>query len=298
MRRFSWPWLVWLSLTACQPAPPPLPEIGPGPTPTLVIATPTLAVVGPTLEAAEATSLPLSTLVPSSPTPLAPDSGWETLRPGLERRRINLYTESGLLSDSLYILRLDPALYRFELGYHPGQPQRLATWLAETGALIAFNGGFFTPEYIATGLIVVDGDPGGVSYQGFGGMLTIVDGHPSVRGLVRQPYDAQERFDAALQSFPLLIEAGGQPGYDGDSAQRARRSVIAQDRAGRVVLLVADRSQFTLAGLSRYLLESDLELDIALNLDGGPSSGLLLREPAEGTPAYAPLPGVILVFAR
>jgi hypothetical protein len=74
--------------------------------------------------------------------------------------------------------------------------------------------------------------------------------------------------------------------------------VIGQDRAGRLLFLVADRGYFSLHQLSLYLTHSDLELDIALNLDGGPSSGLLLAEPAEGIPAFSVLPVVITVNPR
>jgi len=55
---------------------------------------------------------------------------------------------------------------------------------------------------------------------------------------------------------------------------------------------------FTLHQLSAYLVQSDLDLEIALNLDGGPSSGLLLSDPPSGEPALVPLPVVILVFPR
>jgi hypothetical protein len=50
--------------------------------------------------------------------------------------------------------------------------------------------------------------------------------------------------------------------------------------------------------LSAYLILSDLELDIALNLDGGPSSGLLLADPPQGETALLPLPVVILIFPK
>jgi hypothetical protein len=50
--------------------------------------------------------------------------------------------------------------------------------------------------------------------------------------------------------------------------------------------------------LSAYLIQSDLELDIALNLDGGPSSGLLLADPPQGETALLPLPVVILIFPK
>jgi hypothetical protein len=55
---------------------------------------------------------------------------------------------------------------------------------------------------------------------------------------------------------------------------------------------------FTLNQLSRYLVESDLELEVALNLDGGASSGLLLAEPAEGIPAFSLLPAVITIYPK
>ena len=82
----------------------------------------------------------------------------------------------------------------------------------------------------------------------------------------------------------------------------ARRTVVAQDRAGRILFFVANRGTFTLHGLSRYLVESDLELDVALNLDGGPSSGLLLAgegdDPRIHLAAFALLPVVIAAYPR
>jgi pyruvate/2-oxoacid:ferredoxin oxidoreductase alpha subunit len=50
--------------------------------------------------------------------------------------------------------------------------------------------------------------------------------------------------------------------------------------------------------MSRFLVESDLNIDRALNLDGGASTGLLLSEPAEGIAAFALLPVVIVVYLR
>jgi hypothetical protein len=50
--------------------------------------------------------------------------------------------------------------------------------------------------------------------------------------------------------------------------------------------------------MSRYLAESDLAVDSALNLDGGTSTGLLLSEPDEGIVAFTLLPVVIIVYPR
>jgi hypothetical protein len=52
---------------------------------------------------------------------------------------------------------------------------------------------------------------------------------------------------------------------------------------------------FILHQLSRYLTEGDLELEMALNLDGGSSAGIVLRDPAESIPPFVALPAVIVV---
>jgi uncharacterized protein YigE (DUF2233 family) len=101
-----------------------------------------------------------------------------------------------------------------------------------------------------------------------------------------------------LQSFPVLVKPGGQPGFLEEDGLTSRRTVIAQDRDGRILFILAPWGSFTLYQLSAYLAASDLELDIALNLDGGTSTGLLLIEPAEDIPAFVPLPAVITVHSR
>jgi cellobiose-specific phosphotransferase system component IIB len=74
--------------------------------------------------------------------------------------------------------------------------------------------------------------------------------------------------------------------------------VIAQDKEGRFLLIVAPQGYFTLHQLSAYLTDSDLDLDIALNLDGGGSTGLMVAKPREIIPSKVLLPFVILVYER
>jgi hypothetical protein len=255
----------------------------------------------PTLEPTPTLFIEPTTAVPSpQPTqpPPNPDSGWELLRPGLERRVINLTTAENPARESLYILRIAPALFRFDVGYHPGQPQSLEQWQAETGALLVVNGGFFTEENIATGAVVVNGQSSGSSYRDFGGMLAITADGPSLRWLPQQPYDPAEGLLAGLQSFPMLVTPGGQLGYPDEDGDRARRTVIAQDTDGRVLIILAVTGTFSLHRMSRFLVESDLSLDRALNLDGGTSTGLLLTDPAEGIATFNFLPVVITIYPK
>jgi hypothetical protein len=103
-----------------------------------------------------------------------------------------------------------------------------------------------------------------------------------------------------LQSFPLLVRPDGELGFPAEFEDhvQARRTVIALDREGRILFILTPRGHFTLHQLSLYLTESDLNLDIALNLDGGPSTGIRVADPHEIIPSQTLLPIVILVYPR
>ncbi len=291
-----WRWLLpifcFLALVGCQTAvsaPTPIVPIAPTKNQPTVTPAPTI------------TPSPVPPNTPTLPAPSpVPDTGWEALQPGLERRIVRL-EESGERpserwpSENIYLLRLEPEQFNFRIGYRPGQPQPLAAWQTETDALIVLNGGFFTEEFTATGLIVADGAASGVSYGDFAGMLAIAEAGPELRWLAERPYSPTEPLQFALQSFPVLVKPGGVLGYPDEDGNSARRTVIGLDDDGRFLIILTRQGNFTLHQLSQWLTNSDLGLDIALNLDGGPSSGLILAEPREEFLAFTPLPTVITI---
>ena len=131
-------------------------------------------------------------------------------------------------------------------------------------------------------------------------MLAVQEHGAELRWLVDQPYQPSEPLRASLQSFPVLVQPGGQLGFgaERESGTSARRTVIAQDRQGRILFMVAPQGYFTLHQLSVYLTQSDLNLDIAVNLDGGGSTGILVANPRELIAPTRPIPFVILVYPR
>lgn len=250
------------------------------------------------LPASPSTAVPTITPLPPQPTPISnpspiPDTGWVQLGKGLERRVLDIEGEGA--PASLYLLRLEPARFHFGIAYHPGQPQTLPEWEEETGALLLVNGGFFTESFTATGLIIVDGAASGVTYGDFAGMLAIMAAGPEIRWLRQQPYNPNEPLRYALQSFPLLVQPGGRVGYERADDTPSRRTVIAQDNTGRILFALVPWGGVTLPQLAAWLAASDLAIDIALNLDGGSSTGLLLTQPSEIIPPLTPLPAVITV---
>ena len=254
---------------------------------------PTPILVAPTTEPTPTRS-PGHLVTPSPP----PDSGWQLLRTGLEQRSITLDDGQGQPKEKLYLLRLEPEAFQFGVAYRPRRPQSLATWQAETEALLVVNGSYFTEEFVATGLIISDGQASGTGYGSFAGMLAVTAAGPQLRWLQERPYDPAEPLQHALQSFPVLVKPGGQVGFPEEDGIRSRRTVVGQDRDGRILFILAPWGSFTLHQLSNFLVGSDLNLEIALNLDGGTSTGLLLADPAQEIPAFVPLPAVITVHER
>ena len=241
---------------------------------------------------------PTSASVPDT----VPDPDWPLLQPGLERRVIPIYNDLNQQVESLHIWRLDQKTFRLDVAYD-STPKSLETWQRETNALMVVNGGFYSIEnerYFPDGLTIVNGKATGRSFNGFGGMLAIGESRAELRWLVQKPFNSYEPLQAALQSFPILVQPGGKLGFGAERENHvsARRTVIGQDKAGRILLMVAPQGYFTLHQLSVYLTDSDLNLDIALNLDGGGSTGILVASPRELIPSNRSLPFVILVYAR
>ena len=224
-----------------------------------------------------------------------PDTGWQDVQQGLERRHIYVLDAENQVRDRLTILRLDPTLFDVRVAYRPGEAQSLDAWQAETGALITVNGGFFTAENYATGLTIVDGQQFGSSYGDFAGMLAVSDGNVEVRWLRERPFSPNEPLQYGLQSFPVLVKPGGVLGFPDEDGIPARRTVVAQDKNGNLLFIIAPSGLMTLHQMSQWLVNSDLGLHIALNLDGGPSTGLLLANSDLAVPAYSPLPSVITI---
>jgi hypothetical protein len=248
-----------------------------------------------------ATFLPTPTL--NSPPAVAPMSepGWSTLQPGLERRTDSIYNGQSQLVESLHIWRLNQKHFRLDVAY-ASTPKSLEAWQRGTNALMVVNGGFYSVEnerYFPDGLTIVDGQVSGRSFNS-GGMLAIDGSRAELRWLIQEPYNPNGPLQAALQSFPILVKPGGGLGFGAERENNvsARRTVIGQDKAGRILFMVAPQGYFTLHQLSVYLTESDLNLDIAINLDGGGSTGILVANPHEIIPPNRSLPFVILVYAR
>lgn len=213
------------------------------------------------------------------PTPTQSSSAWQQIDQAMELRTLRL--TSGELSGFVTVIRFDPVAYKISVKYDIENAGYVGEWFQALKPIAVINGGYFDENYKPTALVIFDGIRRGDSYEGFGGMVVINEqGEFELRSLRQQPFDPNEALQQAMQSAPMLIQPGGTVSDFEIDQDRSRRSVIARDRQGRILLIASNAAVFTLRELAQALQASDLDLDAALNLDGGRSTGLYLRTDA------------------
>jgi uncharacterized protein YigE (DUF2233 family) len=216
------------------------------------------------------------------PVPPSPDTGWQLLEPGVELREIDVVVDPERPTERFWIARFDPAQVRFHVRYDPIEPKTVSAWGMESRSLMAVNGAYFAPKNEGNetiGLLITGGERWGTPLADYAGMFAVtVAGDVSVRWLRQHPYDPGEPLIEAVQSFPVLVKPGGVMGFpaDADEGLPARRTVVAQDRDGNILFIVAPRGHLSLHEVAAFLARSDLAVDVALNLDGGGSTGMWL----------------------
>ncbi len=243
--------------------------------------------------AAPPTSLPTAPPTPSSPTPAIPppaaespaaaplpaaEPGWEVVAPGLDLRVAWMWISGVSDPVELTVVRIDPTRYDLRAHYGLDRPATVAGWADRTGAAVLINGAFFEPGKRVIGLLVEDGHAYGEPLDDHGGMLSVYAGVPMVRALEDWPFQPGEPLDYAIQGRPMLLKPGGFPADFDLSPEASRRTVIAQDREGRILFMVNDYGAVSLYALRDWLAATpELNISAAFNLDGGGSTGLALR---------------------
>lgn len=163
------------------------------------------------------------------------------------------------------------------------------------GAKVVANAGYFTEAFKPTGLLVSEGKTlsGFVAEAGAAGSGVLLVQDRQVSLLAKEAVGARDfaAAELAIQAGPRIIEVGAKPGIHSDDGARANRTVIGADQRGRLALVLihnadggraAGPTLHEMMGLLRQeglgAVAPELALDFALNLDGGPSTGLSLRD--------------------
>jgi uncharacterized protein YigE (DUF2233 family) len=240
----------------------------------------------------------------------ADEHGWRPLGPGLASFHETRKDAAGK-AVSWTVVRIDLDVVRLRAREVP--EQKLET-LATSGDVFAVvNGGFFEPGGTPSGLIVNDGRQASAwQERGGSGALVVANHRASVLGApsLAPPSSDAGTPELAVQCGPRLVEPGGVMGIHADDGKRAERTAACVRRDGREVNLVVAKGAEAGDGPTLFQLATWLTLplsssdtngcDAALNLDGGPSTGVgahgLPRE--EWVLPRGPVPWALVVTAR
>lgn len=226
----------------------------------------------------------------------SPASDWLDLAEGLQWRKLR---PNGDELAQLIVVRINPQEYRFRVIYRPGQPLSLSGWRELAGdASVIVNANFFDTSYKALGLVVSDGASHGSAYQNRGGSFLIRNSEAVVIANRSESLPDVDEIEQAAQGFPLLVEQGRQAYFRTTGGERTRRTLIGIDQRGNVLIMVAPFLGLSLADLSAYLPLTDLEIDAAVNLDGGGSTLIALPGAHYFQPSLDPVPMILAVYPR
>lgn len=219
-----------------------------------------------------------------------PPPAWRELGPGVRwiETQTSFPDERGALRPHAWVVaRLD--LRRANLEVRRAVNTRVGDGLFDRRVLLAFNAGFFEPDHRASGALRSGGrawgEPGP---RGGSGLLVVRQGvgrlEPRERLDGGVPYAPD---DLVVQCGPRLVEPGGQVGvYRDDGHRFARTALCLRDQGRTLDVIFAWEEGAPLRGpgllhLAQRLGRADVTAargcEAALNLDGGPSTGVVAR---------------------
>ena len=216
---------------------------------------------------------------------------WKEIRPGMSYALMHL--KIGVSADykDLVTVIIDPKRYAFSVAQNPdSESAKTIREIHEgTGSLLTFNGGFFTEEFKPTGLLISEGNklrkPSPADL--LNGILAITD-EGEAKLFSNKSSLNEKKYTFAIQNGPVLLDENSKIQISKDTGKTASRTAIGLDSQGNVVLIVLKQSllntdnQVTLYEFAHLLKESPefarLDLRSVLNLDGGPSTGMMVMD--------------------
>lgn len=225
-----------------------------------------------------------------TPTAITATQGWEMIAEGLEYQQF-------LGEDTLLrAIRINPAQYTFRVHYRAGEPLTISEWQSTLPeAEVIINANFFTPEYTVLGLLISDGIQFEESYINRGGTFFVHDNSVGLSSNILQPYHGQN-YQQAIQAFPMLMIDGVASYQNTSDLTPSRRTVIALDQNGYVIMMTTPGFGIGLYTLSQYLPTLDIGLVNVLNLDGGGSTMMYIAANESYVRSFDPVPSVLAVY--
>ncbi len=200
---------------------------------------------------------------------------WTPLMEGALLREYALGTKE-LIQDIIAVVRFDQQHWKLQVSHDPKDPKPVQGWQRNLRDTVVINGTFFVEEnFQPAGYMRINGEASGSQRLPYVGALIMENNAQLV-------YDAFGKFPelssatTMITSYPMLLWQGKKL-TTGKSTQTSRRTAVALTANNEVLLLATQRFSLSLDDFATWMVESDLDITHALNLDGGGSTGMSVR---------------------
>jgi len=241
---------------------------------------------------------------------------WKDSAAGLRRGEFEVRTASGYLRNSMAIIELDAASFRFSLGITPPSARRSAAeWLAsDTSLILTSNTGLFRANGTTQGLVLVDGTRHSALAGWLDAVVVLEDGGIRVTDVAGARGSRLAPRASSFQTLPWLVRDGRVVfGYTSglrlSRTHRDRRITLCLAADGTVRLLLSNFEMFGASagpvpiGLTipeQAALAAGAGCQDAVALDGGISAQIALRAGSRTVrmPGWRKVPLMLLVRRR
>ena len=200
--------------------------------------------------------------------------------PGVEVCTYRL-VDNGEELERVDLVRLDPSRHRFSVATSPDEPRTIEGWRDQLSSVAVINGSYFLPDLTPQTPLRSDGKQLGPARYTSTHAAFVADADHETVAIVDLAGVELPRgltpFREAMVSYPLLLASDGTSRAEGSHDWLASRTFVGIDRRGWVVFGTTHHGFFSLRRLARFLREAPLQLETALNLDGGPIAAQAVR---------------------
>ncbi len=197
----------------------------------------------------------------------------------MERRSLEF---SDGRTTNLILVKLPADEWRWSLENQPTEPKTVKRWRENLNSHLVINGSYFNENQSPTGFYQDEEQINLISWpdtdsqknpNSYTGSISITDGNLKLNYLPEQPSLEPSTATQAFLSFPTLL-FDGQALVKEDSQKYARRTVLAQDSNSTYYIIITESGVVSLYELANWLAAQPEQFNVAINLDGGPSTGL------------------------
>ncbi len=213
------------------------------------------------------------------------------LQEGLNFKKINVLRDNELI-DIIDIIQYDPTLFETRV-YNTVLENKedpyiytIEEWQKRTGDTVLINNAQYRADlyYHPCALMICNGKQiGPKKNKSVRAMLVAepTDSSLPLADILDFRYDSQNysQYQQGLQHWPVILDREGNVRVK-ETDWQANRTVIAKQKDGKILFLKTEGGFFTLYNLGRFLRdETSLDIETAMNLDGGYESQIIINHP-------------------